>query len=625
MCGIIGIIGQRPREWHRTDLASLHHRGPDAQDGRLIGTVALGHTRLSIIDLAAGAQPMSDVHGHATIVFNGEIYNHAALRAELEGQGQRFATRSDTETILAAYLAWGVAGFARLRGMYALALHDHRDGSTLLVRDPFGIKPLFVAQEAGEVFFASEQAALIDLLDHPPEIDPSSVLETLLHRHPFGEHTLYRGVKRLAPGAALIVSRGGQVREQRFADLPTDIDRAREIAAHATPDDARARVEDSVAHHAIADVPVGCFLSGGLDSSIVSQALTGRVTGRLQAFSVGFADAQTEASELPYARLVAQAIGADLTEVTVGPEDFASLAPRLSGTLNGPFPDPADIAMLKLSATARPVVKVVLTGEGSDESFAGYPKYAADRHAGLMRLPMSLADRLLRRQGRIGIAASALAERDRAARWMRWFENDAVPEPVVAGLLAGGADRGRAYRWVNEQIAGYPADWTDMQRMQMLDLASWLPNNLLHRGDYTTMQASLEQRVPLLDIELTPWAVALPDGKKVAGMKGKRILKEAFAAKLPPEVVQRRKSGFRFPLGEWLRTDRRLRERVGDHLLSPDAGLRAFAGKADLERLLTPEALATTGGAKLAWTSYCLELWLSALARRSAPKLAAAE
>jgi asparagine synthase (glutamine-hydrolysing) len=626
MCGIIGRVGRAPASWDGRNLAYLRHRGPDEQSHALIGTVQLGHTRLSIIDLGGGSQPMSDVNGLATIVFNGEIYNYAALRGELEQRGHRFATRSDTEAILAAYLAWGIEGFARLRGMYALAIHDHRDGSTLLVRDPFGIKPLFVAKAGDGFYFASEQAALLDMMGVVPALDLTSVLETIVHRHPFGEHTLYKGVERLAPGVALVIAaRAETAREVRFTSLADEVEKHRaQHAGRPSPLQAEERVVDSVRHHAIADVPVGCFLSGGLDSSIVAQSLTGETKGALKAYSVGFQDSASERSELPYARIVAKALGAELHEVEVTPDDFAELAPILSGSRNGPFPDHADIAMLKLSLAARNDVKVVLTGEGSDEAFAGYPKYAADRYAPLLGLPMRLANPLLRRRGRIGIAASALAEPRRVPRWMHWFENDAAPAAMIAALLDGGAEPDRARVWVQERVAAYPAKWSNMQRMQMLDLQSWLPNNLLHRGDYTTMQASLEQRVPLLDIVLTPWAVALPDAAKVRGLGGKRILKQAFAAKLPPEVIRRRKSGFRLPLGEWLSSHAGLRGMVHDHLLAANSGLRPFLPRASVEAMLSPAALATGGGAKLAWTALCLELWLSA-ASGSLKQSAAAE
>jgi asparagine synthase (glutamine-hydrolysing) len=621
MCGIIGAVERSASLWHRQNLENLRHRGPDEQGHRTLGTVQLGHTRLSIIDLSSGSQPMSDVHGVATIVFNGEIYNHAALRGELSDLGHRFATRSDTEVILGAYLHWGVQGFARLRGMYAFALHDHRDGSTILARDPFGIKPLFVSQNGGGLYFASEQAALLELSEDHPELDVTSVLETLLHRHPFGQHTLYEGVKRLEPGTCLVVApRAETVRSVRFFDLPEEIGR---LQAHrsgpASLQDAEEQVRDSVRHHAIADVPVGCFLSGGLDSSIVARTLTSEVPGRLNAYSVGFQNARSEQSELPHARAVAAAVGAELHEVEVAPSDFAELAPRLSGTRNGPFPDPADIAMLKLSLTAARDVKVVLTGEGSDEAFAGYPKYAADRFAPLLRLPMGMADRLLKRKGRLGIAANALGEPRKSKRWLRWFQNDTVPSGMLATLLDQGGAPDRATDWVEERIAAYPRRWSNMQRMQMLDLESWLPNNLLHRGDYTTMQASLEQRVPLLDMRLTPWAVALPDSAKVKGLSGKKILREAFARQLPPAVVQRPKSGFRLPLGEWLSGDPILRAMVHDHLGAPNAAMRAFLPKEEVDAILRPAALGTIGGAKLAWTVLCLELWLGAVSRSAAP------
>lgn len=610
MCGILGSVLNRPPAAGGLDLRALGHRGPDARGSRLLGSALLGHTRLSIIDLGGGAQPMSDVMGAATVVFNGEIYNFAALRRELEARGHRFATHSDTEVILAAYLAWGVPGFARLRGMYALALHDHRDGSTVLARDPFGIKPLFWTRGGRDVHFASEVGALLALPDTRPELDLTSVLETLAHRYAFGEHTLYRGVQRLTPGTALVISaRAETVRAVPFSSLPELVE-AQRAGGGPDPAEVADRIADSVRHHTVADVPLGCFLSGGLDSSVVARCLSDGEPETLRAYSVGFRGARTETSELPHARAVAHAIGAELREVEVGPADFADLAPVLSGSRNGPFADPADVAMLKLSLAAAEDVKVVLSGEGGDEAFAGYPKYAVDRYARVLGPAMRLARGPLGRRGRLGIAADALAEGRRPVRWLRWFENDAAPPPLVAALLAGGAQPERARGWVEGRLARYPRGWSDLQRMQVLDLEGWLPNNLLHRGDYTTMQASIEQRVPMLDVALTPWAVALPDRVKLRGLTGKMPVRRAFAARLPRQVLERPKSGFRLPLGEWLREDPGLRAMAHDHLLSPGAQLRTWLGAGDVQRLLSPAALGTTGGAKLLWTALCLELWL---------------
>lgn len=616
MCGILGTVHDHEIERSPLDLRALQHRGPDAQGSQVRGSAVLGHTRLSIIDLSGGAQPMSDVNGVATIVFNGEIYNHAALRRELETAGQRFATHSDTEVILGAYLAWGEAGFARLRGMYAFALHDRRDGRTVLARDPFGIKPLYWMHTPRALHFASEMGALLDLAGTRPALDLTSVMETLTHRYAYGEHTLYEGVRRLAPGTALVIAdRLDMVRAVRFASVSEEVERHR-LAGLGAPAPTSAEVEervlDSVSHHTIADVPLGCFLSGGLDSSVVAQCLSREGGGPLRAYSVGFQGAQSEVSELPHARAVAAAIGADLREIELRPADFADLAPVLSGSLNGPFADPADIAMLKLSLAAAEDVKVVLSGEGGDEAFAGYPKYAVDRHAALLGPAMGAVRGLLGRRSRLGIAANALAERDRAVRWMRWFENDAAPAGLVGTLRQGGAQPGRARAWVDDRLAQYPAGWSDLQRMQVLDLESWLPNNLLSRGDYTTMQASIEQRVPMLDLALTPWAVALPDRVKLRGLRGKMPVRRAFAPHLPKQVLDRPKSGFRLPLGEWLRGDPGLRDMAHDHLLAPGASLRQWMTTAEVQDLLSPEALSSTGGAKLAWTALCLELWLGA-------------
>ncbi|MFN4250696.1 asparagine synthase (glutamine-hydrolyzing) [Deinococcus sp.] len=617
MCGILGLISDTP-SGQALDLGAIRHRGPDRQSSVTLGSARLGHARLSIIDLSSGAQPMSDVDGLVTTVFNGEIYNHLELRAELEARGHRFATRSDTEVILNAYLAWGVEGFGRLRGMFALALFDARSGNTVLARDPFGIKPLFWARSRdGAVGFSSELGALFTLPGMEARPDFTSVLETLTYRHAFGLDTLYEGVQRLEPGTALVVAaQAGAVFHVRFGSVTAEVERCRAAQAGQIPSvqDVRERVRDSVEHHTLADVPLGCFLSGGLDSSVVASLLVRPDGPPVNAYAAGFESAGSERSELPYAQLVARHLGLNLHPVTVGAADFVTLAPRLSGSLNGPFSEPADIAMLKLSLRAAQDVKVVLSGEGGDESFAGYPKYLADGMAGPLGPAMRLGRRLgLGRAGRLGIAADALSEPSAPARWMRWFANNDAPPTLLSGLLMAGARPERARQWVQDRVAAYPAAWSDLQRMQVLDLEAWLPNNLLHRGDYTTMQASIEQRVPLLDRELTPWAVALPRHVKASQTRGKLPLRAAFGPALPREVLERPKSGFRLPLGEWLTTDAALRAMAHDLLLSPSAQLRSLMDRGELSGMLRPQALGTTGGAKLAWTAVNLELWLQAV------------
>lgn len=615
MCGILGRIGPDSGA-SPLDLGPIGHRGPDGRGQQRVGDASLGHTRLSIIDLGGGAQPMTSVDGAGTIAFNGEIYNYRELRADLVARGVRFATNSDTEVVLATYLTGGIPALERLRGMYAFALADQRTGVTLLARDPFGIKPLFFHRDAGVVAFASEQAALLSLLDRQLEIDRTSLLETLIQRYPTGSHSLYLGLQRLEPGSALVCARDGTVRFEQFASIASAVENERALAPRWDPGSVQERVADTIAHHTIADVPLGCFLSGGLDSSIVAQQLAQKASEPIRAYTVSFDSSGGERSELPFAQAVADHVGAQLTVVPVSGDDFAELAPRLSGTLSGPFPDPADVAMYRMSLVAAQDVKVVLSGEGSDEAFAGYPKYAFDRYAALVPgwLPRALP---LDRLKRAGIALEALAENDRARRWMGWFQNADAPASLVASLVEDGAERGRALAWTERRTASYPREWSDMQRMQVLDLDSWLPNNLLHRGDYTTMQASLEQRVPFLDREFTPWAVALPDKAKVARWRGKQALRQAFADKLPPAVTVRPKSGFRLPLGAWLSTPGKLQQLANDMLASPGARLSTWMSAPELQAMLSPARLATTKGAKLAWTALSIELWLRSLDHRS--------
>ncbi|MEF2277265.1 asparagine synthase (glutamine-hydrolyzing) [Deinococcus sp. YIM 134068] len=609
---------RRPLPTEVLGLDALRHRGPDAQASVLVGGAHLGHTRLDLGGSAGSAQPISDVHDLATLVLDGEVDNHRELRRELEGRGHAFATPSAPEVVLAAYLAWGMAGLARLRGMFALVLHDRRDGNTVLARDPLGLKPLFWARgRDGSVFFASEVGALLACSGVGVDPDLTSVLETLTSRHPFGPNTLYEGVKRLEPGVALVVApQASAVIRVRFGSVAEEVERHRRAGTAVTPAEVRGRVLDSVARHTPGDGPLGCFLSSGLNSGVLAQVLASRGGvngGELHAYAVGFEGAVSETSELPAARRLAEELGMRLHPVMLAASDLVALAPWLSGSLDGPFAEPADIALLKLSRRAAQDVQVVLSGEGGDETFGGYPKYAVDGLAGSLGPALRPLHRWLGRRGRLGIAADALSEPNRATRWMRWFANDDAPPALVGALVRAGARPGRALHWVEGRLDAYPEEWTDLQRMQVLDLEGWLPNNLLHRGDYTAMQASLEVRLPLLDLALTPWAVALPDAAKVQRLRGKWALRQAFDDALPRAVLERPKNGFRLPLGEWLASDPGLRGMTRDLLLSPGARLRAWLPARELEALLTPAALARTGGAKLAWTAVCLELWLQAV------------
>jgi asparagine synthase (glutamine-hydrolysing) len=634
MCGIVGSIGTRlSGALSAQTIASIGHRGPDSsgqvqlhQTGSTgsgstgSGSTRLGHLRLSIIDLEGGLQPMTDTHGLATIVFNGEIYNFLELRHELESLGHVFKRRSDTEVILDAYLEWGTAAFARLRGMFAVAIYDHRRNETVLARDAFGIKPLYYLERSGELLFASEIAGVASMMSGSElKLDMDSVFESLTQRYPVGEHTLYQEIKRLEPGTAMVVQPDGSVRRrERFIKLEDLIESHREQLAnlpYATLKEmTRERVEDSATHHMIADVDLGCFLSGGLDSSIVASLMAARTGKQVNAYAIGF-HSQSESSELPFARDAAKRAGVNLTEILLSAEDFTTIMPKLSGTLNGPFSEPADVAMYRLSQIAARDVKVVLSGEGADESFAGYPKYAFDGLADRYGWAARLGRGALGRKSRIGIAIDALAEPDPVRRWRRWFANDSVPAGLLTALERQGVDTNRAERWTRTRTARYPSTWTNLQRMQLLDLESWLPNNLLHRGDYTTMQSSLEQRVPLLDLELTPWAIALPTSAKIQRRTGKAVLRDAFRDQLPNSVLERAKSGFRLPLGEWLRQDKQLSSLLHDHLDANSAQLRTWLGGTDLSNLTSDQTLSSTGGAKLAWTALGLELWLKSVAQ----------
>ncbi|HUB08463.1 MAG TPA: asparagine synthase (glutamine-hydrolyzing) [Myxococcales bacterium] len=610
MCGIAGRVN-RDRD-HLVDARALAamsrlmvHRGPDGEGSWLDGRVGLCHRRLAIVDRKSGVQPMQNEDGSVWLVYNGEIYNHVALREELVALGHVFRTSSDTEVIVHGYEAWGRDVLPRLLGMFAFALWDRRQETLLLARDRLGIKPLYYCLAGDDLVFASEAKALFCQPDVPCEADPDARLAFLEHRYVPGPKTAFQGVHRLQPGQRLVFA-DGRVRVERWWDV------APVAAAPTHPDEAAHELldlfSDAVERRLMGEVPVGVFLSGGIDSSAVAWAMSrARGAAPLRSYAVGF-PGEGEGGELGYARLVAQALGTEHREVLVTPQAFEAFLPRLVWHLDEPVGDSACVPLFHLAEAARADVTVVLSGEGSDELLAGYPIY-------WRMLALERAQQL----GRPASAALALLARvlgpGKVSRYLRWaslplearYRGVSVAlDPSLRRRLFGhdrvSADAEAEWQAIWAASAGH----SPLSRLLYADLKAWLPDDLLVKADKMTMASSLELRVPFLDHRLVELAAALPDSWKLRGLTGKWLLRRAFAGKLPRVVLERKKRGFPVPFSPWLRGP--LHGLARDRLLSRRSNFADAEPKA-LKGLLDEHRSGRRDHGEALWALLVYDLW----------------
>ncbi|HET9051894.1 MAG TPA: asparagine synthase (glutamine-hydrolyzing) [Candidatus Dormibacteraeota bacterium] len=621
MCGIAGIYrfdGAPVEEATLLAMASrLVHRGPDG-DGRWRGpAVGLASRRLSIIDLAGSRQPMESHDGRRHVAFNGEILNYRELRA---GMRYPFRTRGDTEVLLAAFEADGADGVRALEGQFAYAIHDEADDSLWLFRDRLGILPLHYYVDARMLAFASEIKALLPALPHAPAVDEDSLDSYLAQRAVPAPDTLFRGIRKLPPGHHLHATRDGAVEVRRYWSLP-DAASVRDVPDADAVDMVAAALERSVESALVADVPVGAYLSGGVDSSLIA-ALVGRVRGpgELCTFSAGFGDPRHD--ELPVARRVSALLGTRHHEVDVRPSDLEGLWERLTWHRDAPLSEPADVAVHLLAELARDSVKVVLSGEGSDEIFGGYPKYRLGRlSAATVRLPAAARGPLAASAARLlpaaatrpRIALRAMGAASGEEQMRAWF----APFTAAERLRLLGR-RGRP--WQPEVLASASGD--AVRRMLHVDTHSWLADNLLERGDRMTMSASVELRPPFLDHRVVELAFRLPSRVKVRGGVTKWVVKQVALRHLPRDVVERRKTGFRVPVDAWLRGD--LRPMARDLLLSSGSFATSVMDRAAIARLLADHESGRANEDIRIWTLLSLEVWHRTFFRACAPEAATA-
>ena len=586
MCGIAGIAaaGGAPMGSLERLADRIRHRGPDSDGYHRRGNYGLAVRRLRIIDLETGDQPIRSMCTGATIAYNGELYNARELRAELESKGHRFGTDADTEVVLHFYEEFGIREMHRFNGIFAFAIDDPRSDSLVLVRDQLGVKPLYVAQPApNTVVFASEPKAILasGLVDDT--VDRVALGNYLTYGHAVGGRTIYASIRKVPAGHALVVE-PGSVRLQRYWSLR---ERARrwDPGAPAPREEVEALLNDAVQRNMIADVPVGAFLSGGVDSSLVT-ALMRKFTPALRTYSVGFGDAQ---DELPDALRVARALGTDHTAITMTPEDAATHFGLIARIYDEPFADAAALPTYFVAKRAREDVTVVLTGEGGDELFGGYRRYVAEQAYGTYRMiPRRLralaaglpTDRIPKLR-RVGRTLRALASDDRASRYSIWTETFSAAER--AELMDGHEPNGSPYAPYAAAVADFHEVRDSVVAMMAVEVETWLVDAYLEKVDKATMAVSLEARVPLLDPRLVELIALAPRSWKLRGAATKMLLKEIAAAYIPPENVRKRKQGFGPPYEQWLRTS--LRARVAE-LSEPDAKVASLLEPSGVRRLI---------------------------------------
>ena len=618
MCGLFGWVLSSANYQSRDTLVRLtdmmKHRGPDDAGYWLGGTadqefqIGLGHRRLSIIDIGGGAQPMRSADDSIILIFNGEIYNYLELREELCRLGRSFRTNSDTEVLIESYLVWGLDAIRRFRGMFAFALWDSEAGRLVIARDAFGKKPLFLARGQGALLFASEIEPLVQSPGFDRSLDPEALDHYLLNRYVPAPSTFFRAAKKLPPGCYGVWQRGRLQVTRYFtpplATVEPDIrtfDEAVSMFEHVFDESVRIRMRS--------DAPFGAYLSGGIDSSAVVASMVRHSGERVRTFSVGFHEPKY--SELASARAVASRFGTDHQELIVEPKAFMEHWPTAVLRRGAPVSEASDIPILMLSQMAGRTVKMVLTGEGSDELLGGYPKHRAERWLGIYQrlVPKVVHDAIIAPSvrllpygsRRIKILAAAAGERDLANRMRIWFGGLSI-ERRDAILCRSGTV-------LPPDLFPFSAPiGSSMRRTLFFDQTSWLPDNLLERGDRMMMAGSIEGRMPFMDTTLAATVARFSDGLLIGGRGGKAVLRAAMAKILPLEILKRRKIGYRVPFNEWFRGP--YRNFVADMLVSSDSKVSRMCNRELVRRLVTEHADGRQNHERVLWTLVNLELFL---------------
>jgi len=629
MCGIYGIIHL---DGAPADVSALSrmgsvtaHRGPDDEGAHVDGCCAIGIRRLSIIDLTGGHQPISSADDSVWVVCNGEIYNFRELRRDLEARGYAFKTGSDTETLIHLYAEYGDALVHRLNGMYGFALWDGRRRRLLIGRDRLGVKPIYLWRDARRLAFASEAKALLALPWVSAELDTNVLSSYLNLGYLAAPHSMFRGMEKLPPATLLCVE-NGRVNTQRYWRVPTDVDRS--LSESEWVERVRLQLERSVHMQMVSDVPLGAFLSGGIDSSTVVGFMSAHSETPVKTYAIGFRGGHADEyyNELPYARRVADLFGTEHHEIIVRP-DVAGLLPRLIWHMDEPIADTAFVTTYLVSEFARRDVTVILSGVGGDELFGGYrrylghhyqtyfdrlPKWARRAASGIgQRLPSDRHSPLLNlsRLARGFLETAGLPFEAQYRAYVEVFPLAATPRLLRAGGLPGPDCLGAAFLHATSDDT--------LNRMLLVDAETQLPDDLLILTDKMSMATSLECRVPLLDHELVELAARMPEEIKIRGGRLKHVMKEAVSRLLPRDILERKKRGFGTPMGAWLRDDLAPLVR---HLLGKRAiERRGLLIHSSVEQLIAAHESRRLDGTDRLLSLIALEIWARIFVDRRSP------
>ncbi len=638
MCGITGFIdlwntgGARDHEVRARTLEDMcqviTHRGPDDQGVLLQPGVALGMRRLSIIDLAGGHQPISNEDNAVTIVFNGEIYNYRELQSLLQSRGHRFRTNSDTEAIVHAYEEFGSACVDYLRGMFAFAIWDDREKKLFIARDRVGKKPLYYSvTRGGTLVFGSELKSLLQHPDVERNINTQSLDAYFSLGYVPDPISIFEDVEKLAPGHHLTFTKG-RLSVERYWDFSYELktNGGNGHSAKDYLDELRSLLDEAVRLRLVSDVPLGAFLSGGIDSSTVVGLMARHMDQPVKTFSIGFNEDSYD--ELKYARVTAKKFGTDHHEFIVTP-DICDVVDDLAWHFDEPFADSSAIPTYVVSKLAREHVKVVLTGDGGDELFAGYSRYVTERRRsrfdlvprvvkeGLMdplsrRLPQGAWGRnylhnvSLDPIGRYLDNVSIFTGLNKVSLYTSDFSDQLQGQGPRRGGPAGVQDRDQLDSYFRE-LSGNVQTGAELDSLLYIDSKTYLPGDILTKVDRMSMAVSLEARVPLLDHKLIEFVTRIPASMKMAGLETKHLFKRAIADLVPPEVLHRRKQGFGVPIQHWI--NQQLRERIRDTLNDPRTIQRGYVSRSHVELLLDEHERGRRDHSMALWSLLMLELW----------------
>jgi asparagine synthase (glutamine-hydrolysing) len=617
MCGICGIFDRRGEPVDRSTLDAmisvLRHRGPDGTGDLVDREVGLGHLRLSIIDVDGGAQPIGNEDGSLQVVFNGEIYNFVELRAELEAFGHRFKTRSDTEVIVHAYEQWGQDCVRRFNGMFAFALWDSSRREVFLARDHLGIKPLYYVDLGTRVLFASEIKALLQDPACTREMDVEALAELFTFRYVPSPKTLFKGIFKLPPGHRMTLSSRGMTVDRFWTWVPRNHTRQSEAAL---VEEYQELLEDAVRLQLRSDVPLGLFLSSGIDSSVLL-AIMSQYGGTVRAFTIGF-EGGGKNNEVDRAQEMARMFGAKHDFMMVAPQDYEKYYERYLWDLEEPVGNETAAAFYFVSKITSQHVKVALTGQGADEPWAGYDRYIGAKFssfysrvpAGVTEGVASLVTRMPGRFERLKRSAVALGEPDaltRFAKMYSFFSADMKQQLFGADLKGQLAAAGHQPKDALRRLQSDVQDMDPLSQMLYIDARSNLPDDLLMVGDKMSMANSLEARVPFLDYRLVEFIESLPPGLKLNRLTGKYLHKKALEKWLPKEVIWRKKKGFANPVEHWFRG--RMRPFVEDCLLAPEAAVARYFDQGYIRRMLELDRSGKEQFRRHIYLLVSLELW----------------